>query len=587
MLSYRAPLRDMQFVIEEWLAAPQGWAAIPALAECDAEMAGHVLAEAAKFAENVLSPLNGPGDAGGARLQDGAVTTPPGFAAAYAAYVDGGWPTLAFAPQWGGQGLPHLLDVAFGEMLYAANHGWAMYSGLTQGAYRCLEAYADEGLRARFLPKIASGEWLATMCLTEPQAGSDLNLLRTQAVPAAAGEGRFLITGNKIFISGGEQDLTANIVHLVLARLPDAPAGTRGLSLFVVPKLIDGDDGPPRRNAVHCDSIEHKMGIRASATCAMRFEAAEGWLVGAPNGGLAAMFVMMNAARLHVGLQGLGHATRAFQLAAAYAAERRQARAPGSAAPRGAADPIARHPAVRRILMRLKALSEGERMIGYWAGDLLDRADHGGDRQAAQLLGLLTPVIKAFFTDTGFQAASSALQVFGGYGYVAEYAIEQTLRDSRIAMIYEGTNEVQAIDFTVRKTLADGGAGLETLLAVIDGEAALAGAVPAAAQAGALLSAATARVRAAMHDLVAEAAGDAERGFRAADDFLRANAWLLLAFAWTRALRLCAGRAAADDFCRAKVETAGFFLTHLAPEIDHCLALVAASRHALPELAEP
>ncbi len=582
MLTYRAPLRDMQFVIEEWLAAPAGWAALPGLEDCDGETALHVLAEAAKFAETVLAPLNATGDAHGARLEDGAVATPPGFAAAYAAYVDGGWPTLAFAPEWGGQGLPHLLDVAFGEMLYAANHGWAMYAGLTQGAYRCLATYADDDLKTRFLPGIAAGTHLATMCLTEPQAGSDLNLLRTQAVPA--GDGTFRITGNKIFISGGEQDFTANIIHLVLARLPDAPAGTKGLSLFVVPKLL-GAEGAVRRNAVHCDSIEHKMGIRASATCAMRFEGAEGWLVGAPNGGLAAMFVMMNAARLHVGLQGLGHAERAFQLALAYATERRQSRAPGSSAPRGGADPIARHPAMRRILMRLKALTEGERMIGYWAGDLLDRAEQGGDRQAAHLLGLLTPVIKAFFTDTGFQAASSALQVFGGYGYVGEYAIEQTLRDSRIAMIYEGTNEVQAIDFTLRKTLADGGAGLEALFTLIATEAALAEADPASAQAGALLAGAVEKVRAATGALVAEAADDPERGFRAADDFLRANAWLLLAFVWTRARRLCAGRAGDDPFYRAKTETADYFFAHLAPEIDHGLALVAASRAPLPEPA--
>jgi alkylation response protein AidB-like acyl-CoA dehydrogenase len=394
-------------------------------------------------------------------------------------------------PADGGQGLPRLLDAALNEMMAAANHGWTMYPGLQHGAYECLRAHGSEALKQRYLARIASGEWLATMNLTEPQAGSDLGLVRTRAQPHPDGSWR--ITGNKIFISGGEHDLTPNIIHLVLARPPDAPAGTRGLSLFLAPKeLPDGT-----RNALRCDGIEKKMGIKGSATCAMSFEGATGWLVGEPNRGLAAMFLMMNSARLRVALQGLGHLQAAQQNAHDYASERVQ----------GRGRRIAEHPAMRRILWRLRALAEGGRVIAYWAAMLLDQAhahpDEHARAQADSLVGLLTPVLKSFLTESGHLGATHALQVWGGYGYVHEYGIEQAVRDSRIAMVYEGTNEIQAIDLIQRKVVGDGGAAMARLFDRLE----------TGCESGAL--------RSATASVVAAAARDAELALRVADDYLK------------------------------------------------------------------
>ena len=538
MWTYAAPLRDMQFVIEEVLDAPAAWARLPAFADLDAGTARQVLEEAGKFAAGVIAPLNGPGDLQGCTWHDGAVRTPEGWPAAYRAFVEGGWPALAADPAHGGQGLPRLLDAALQEMLAAANHGWTMYPGLLHGAYDCLRAHGSADLQDRYLARVCSGEWLATMNLTEPQAGSDLGQVRSQAVPA--GDGSHRISGHKLFISGGEHDLTEQIVHLVLARLPEAPAGSRGLSLFLVPKhLPDGT-----RNAVHCDGIEKKMGIKGSATCAMRFEAATGWLVGEPHRGLAAMFVMMNAARLNVGLQGLGHLEAARQNARAYARERVQGR--------GAT--LDTHPAVRRVLWRLHALAEGLRVIAYHGALRLDEAHHHPDAavraRAEAEAGLLTPVIKAFFTDAGHRGADDALQVWGGYGYVHEYGIEQTVRDSRIAMIYEGANEIQAIDLLQRKVLDDGGA---TLAALLEALAADAAAEEAADEAGAAtgagagagdaavfavaLRAQIATAREATAALLAGRAADPTWALRVADDYLHGLAHVLLAWAWLRSAR--------------------------------------------------
>ena len=449
---YEAPLASMRRVIDEVLGAPALWAECPAFAELDIDTADAVLQEAARFASEVLQPLNGPGDlAGCVREADGSVKTPPGFRAAYQAFVQGGWPALPCDPAWGGQGLPLLLDAAMREMLDACNHGWNMYPDLLHGAYETLKHHGSDALKARYLAKIASGEWLAAMALTEPQAGSDLGQLRTRAEPQA--DGSLRISGSKIFISGGEHDLTDNIVHLVLCRLPDAPAGTKGLSLALVPKwLPDGS-----RNAMVCDGIEKKMGIKASATCAMRYEGATGWLVGEANRGLAAMFLMMNSARLHVGLQGLGHQEMAAQNAQRYAEERVQM-----------GKPIAQHPAVRRTLQRLRTYTEAQRVLAYRAALALDLADHHRDEavraRERRFAALLTPVVKAFCTHHGFHGPAEALGLWGGYGYVHEYGIEQTVRDARIAMIYEGTNQIQAIDLAQRKLLADGGAALTELL---------------------------------------------------------------------------------------------------------------------------
>lgn len=463
-MHYTPPLRDFAFVLDEVLQAPQVLRALPAHAEIDGELMRQVLEEAGRFAAHVVAPLNAIGDREGCRFERGMVSTPPGFAQAYAQFCEAGWPALACAPEHGGQGLPHVLDCALYEMLSAANHGWTMYPGLLHGAYACLAAHGSPELQARYLEKIASGQWLATMCLTEAQAGSDLGQLRTRALPQA--DGSYRLTGDKLFISGGEHDLTDNIVHLVLARLPDALPGSKGLSLLLAPRVLP--DGS--RNGVQCTGIEHKMGIHGSATCSLHFENAQAWMVGEPGRGLAAMFVMMNAARLHVGAQGVGLAEAAWQRATAYAQERRQSRAPGAAG----TDIILRHPAIQKLLMEQRCRIEGARLLTCWAGLLLDLAEHDSDatlrRRHHERLEFITPVIKAFLTDQGFQCASRALQVFGGHGYVVETGIEQFMRDARITMIYEGTNEIQAIDFLMRKVLADDGRRLHDFLALVEAD---------------------------------------------------------------------------------------------------------------------
>ncbi len=581
MWQYIPPLRDMRFVIDEVLKAPAAWPAMQGLEDLDADMAAQVLEEAGRFASEILAPTNGPGDLEGCTWKDGEVTTPAGYKAAYQAFVDGGWPALACDPECGGQGLPELLNAALFEMLVGANHAWTMYPGLLHGAYEVLHQHASGWLRDTYLPKVTSGEWLSTMCLTESHAGSDLGLLRTKAVPQA--DGSYALTGNKIFISGGDQDMTPNIVHLVLARLPDAPPGTKGISLFLCPKWLP--DGT--RNAARCDSIEKKMGLKGSATSVMSFDGATGWLLGEPHRGLQAMFLMMNAARLHVAMQGMGHLEAATQNALAYAAERVQSRAPGKpeGAPKGAADPIAYHPAMRRQLWALQARTEAARVLCYWTAQALDEQARHPDAAVRAAAGdratLLTPVLKAFMTDHGHYGADRALGIWGGHGYIHEYGIEQLVRDSRIALIYEGTNEIQAIDLVVRKILPDGGVKFGALLdwasAQCEG-----GAHAAAARAG--LQA----LREAVAALQAEAASDAELPFRAADDLLFAVGEALLACAWARtdavaAQRLAAGQGDAAFYQRKRL-LAQFQHDWLSGELSARLAAVRAARAALPFL---
>lgn len=570
MFSYRAPTADMLHLMTAALDAPASWAALPAFEGLDAETAAQVLAEAARFAGEVLGPTNAPGDLEGCTWSPEGVRTPAGFREAYAAFVDGGWPALACAPDAGGQGLPQLLNAALFEMLTAANHAWTMYPGLLHGAYEVIHGHATPELKALYLEKVARGEWLATMNLTEPQAGSDLGLVRTRAEPlgAAANGVPVRVTGSKIFISGGEQDLTDNIVHLVLCRLPDAPPGTKGLSLALVPKWLP--DG--RRNAVHCDGIEKKMGIKGSATCQMRFEAAEGWLIGEPNRGLAAMFLMMNSARLHVAVQGLGHLEAATQNTWAYAAERRQMRAalkpPGAAA--APADPIAWHPAMRRLLLTLRARTDACRLVGYFTALLLDESEQHPDpahrRASADHVALLTPVAKALFTELGHRSADEALQAFGGYGYVHEYGIEQTVRDSRIALIYEGTNEIQAIDLVLRKILDDGGRRAAALIGLLRQEVQACAARPGLepfAQALAEQLDAWAEVQAA---LCAGAAADAEWPLRAADDVLLGVGHALMAWAWARIARTAARAGGAARPAQSWQDAARFGIEWLLPQ---------------------
>ena len=534
-MSYQPSLADTGFLLFDVLQAPVQLQALQGLTETDQPLMAQVLDEAGKFVAEVVAPLSREGDEVGCRWQAGAVTTPPGFRDAYQAFVAAGWPALACAEEDGGQGLPWVLEGVLYEWLAAANHGWTMAPGLLHGAYECLRHHGSDALKTAYLPQVASGEWLATMCLTEPQAGSDLGLVRTQAVPVD-GTPDYQVSGTKIFISGGEHDLTNNIVHLVLARLPGAPNGPKGLSLFLVPKLLP--DGS--RNAVACERIEEKMGLHGSPTCVMRFDAATGWLIGQPGAGLNAMFVMMNAARLHVALQGVGLLDAAWQKAHAYALERRQMRAPGPApASRGSepADLIAEHPAVRRTLDVQRAWIDGGRLLAYRTGLLLDVARHHPDADARadaqQWCSLVTPVLKAAWTHQAFHGASECLQVFGGHGYVREWGIEQIVRDARVAMIYEGTNEIQAIDLLLRKVLPDGGKALSAVLV------GLRGALDASRDFDAEVQRRLAELRYLTTTLCAACAApgaDPALAARVADDFLRAVALVLLAWAWSQIL---------------------------------------------------
>ncbi|MDP3346118.1 MAG: acyl-CoA dehydrogenase family protein [Hydrogenophaga sp.] len=515
--------------MQQVLQAPAQLQTLPAHAETDAALMEQVLEEAGKFVADAVAPLNREGDEIGAQWKDGAVTMPPGFREAYQAFWQAGWPSLACATEDGGQGLPAVLEAMLYEMLSAANHGWTMAPGLLHGAYECIKHHASDELKATYLEKVATGEWLATMCLTEPHAGSDLGLASTRAVPLE--DGRYALRGTKIFISGGEHDLSENIVHLVLARLPESPPGPKGLSLFLVPKFYP--DGT--RSAAVCERIEEKMGLHGSPTCVMRFDDAPAWIVGEPGKGLNAMFVMMNAARLHVGLQGIGLLEAAWQKAHAYAQERRQMRAPGSASKAGQADLIGTHPAMRRILDTQRAWVDAGRVVAYRTAlelDIMKQHPDAARREAAsRWCSLVTPVLKSAWTDQAFTGASACLQVFGGHGYVREWGIEQIVRDARVAMIYEGTNEIQAIDLLVRKVLPDGGTALSALLTELATEL---GDSPEAE-----------RTRQAMtrfaqftteHLLAATRAPGAspELPFWLADDYLRALAMLLMAWAWSR-----------------------------------------------------
>jgi len=477
-MNYQPQASEAIFFMETVLNASERLAELPLFQEVDAALMMQILEEAGKFISDEIAPLNQTGDSEGAKFSQGQVTMPPGFAAAYQAFWRAGWASLTADTEDGGQGLPALLDGVLYEWLSAANHGWTMAPGLLHGAYECIKHHASDELKTAYLSKIGSGEWLATMCLTEPHAGSDLGRVHTKAHPTT--DAQFRINGTKIFISGGEHDLTDNIVHLVLARLPDAPPGPKGLSLFLVPKFYN--DGT--RSAVYCERIEEKMGIHASPTCVMRFDDALGWMVGEANKGLNAMFIMMNAARLHVALQGVGLLDAAWQKANAYAHERRQMRAPKALETQHpnkqdhqGPDLIIAHPAIRRVLDTQRAWIDTSRVLAYETSLALDIAKHHPDanqREAAnRWCALVTPVLKSACTDQGFHGASECLQVFGGHGYIREWGIEQHVRDARIAMIYEGTNEIQALDLLMRKVLVDGGANLvqlcDQLILDIDG----------------------------------------------------------------------------------------------------------------------
>ncbi|MEF9948510.1 MAG: acyl-CoA dehydrogenase C-terminal domain-containing protein [Comamonas sp.] len=467
MPSYNPPLRDMQFLMHEVFKVAESYQQMPTHAEVDVDTINAVLEEAGKFAANVTFPLNISGDAEGCTLDKATheVTTPKGFKQAYAQFVEGGWPALSCDPEYGGQGLPMVLNSALYEMLNSANQAWTMYPGLSHGAYEALHAYGTPEQKKTYLGKLTSGEWTGTMCLTESHCGTDLGLLRSKAEPLA--DGTYKITGNKIFISAGEHDFTENIVHLVLARLPDAPVGSKGISLFVVPKfLIKADGALGERNPIFCGALEHKMGIHGNATAQINIDGAIGTMVGEPNKGLQAMFVMMNAARLGVGNQSLGLTEVAFQNALAYAKDRLQMRSlSGVKAKDKPADPIIVHPDVRRMLMTAKAYAEGGRALSTFSALLIDtelnHPDEKVRKDSAELVALLTPIVKAFITDNGWISTTMCQQVYGGHGFITEWGMEQFVRDNRINMIYEGTNGVQALDLLGRKILGNQGATLK------------------------------------------------------------------------------------------------------------------------------
>ncbi|WP_225781290.1 acyl-CoA dehydrogenase family protein [Xenophilus sp. Marseille-Q4582] len=548
---------DSLFLIDTVLGGSAQWQALPAFAETDAALARQVLEEAGKFVAEVIAPLNRSGDEIGCRFEAGAVLSPPGFKEAYQAFRHAGWPALSAAVEDGGQGLPAVLEAVLYEWLSAANHGWTMAPGLLHGAYECLKHHGSEELKARYLGKIATGEWLATMALTEAHAGSDLGRVRTRATPQADGSVR--LTGGKIFISGGEHDLTDNIVHLVLCRLPDAPEGPKGLSLVLAPKVLP--DGT--RNAIHCERIEEKMGLHGSPTCVLRFDEATGWRVGEPGKGLNAMFVMMNAARLHVALQGIGLLDAAWQKAEAYARERQQMRAPGATGP--GPSYIAEHPVIARILDTQRAWIDGARLLAYRTGVQLDLARHAQDpkarERAQRWCALVTPVLKAACTQQGFEGASACLQVFGGHGYVREWGIEQHVRDARVAMIYEGTNEIQAIDLLVRKVLPDSGAALSAVALELRDE------LDASREADADAQRRLAQLRYLGTSVAMAAQADPRLPCEVADDFLRAVMLGLMAWAWARIEGV-----AADELRWSRPATA--FRRWALPEFEMRLGMV-------------
>ncbi len=461
MPEYKAPLRDMQFILNDVFHVEKLWQTLTTTQEVTPDLADAILEEGAKICENELLPLNRSGDEEGCQFDNGVVTTPKGFKAAYQTYVENGWQGLGGDTEYGGQGMPKMLTAMFEEMLYSANCSFTLYPALTSGACLAVHAHASEELKTTYLPKMYEGVWAGAMCLTEPHCGTDLGLIRTKAIPAE--EGGYKITGTKIFITGGEQDLSENIIHLVLAKLPDAPAGTRGISLFLVPKIKVNDDGSlGDGNGVSCGSIEHKMGIKASSTCVMNFDDAHGYLIGEPHKGLAAMFTMMNYERLSIGLQGIGLGEISYQNALAYAKERIQGRAATGAQQKDkAADSILVHPDVRRMLLTQKAYNEGARCFAAYTAMQLDVAKgHPDEKERAKahaLVSLLTPVAKAYFTDRGFDVCVLGQQVLGGHGFIREWGQEQYVRDARIAQIYEGTNGIQALDLMGRKVVSNHG----------------------------------------------------------------------------------------------------------------------------------
>jgi len=576
MGQYIAPLRDMQFVLHELLNVEDEFKQLPKHAEIDKDIVNQVLEEGGKFASEVIFPLNHSGDREGCHLDQEThkVQTPKGFKEAYRQFVEAGWPSLSCDPEFGGQGLPVTINNSFYEMLNSANQAWTMYPGLSHGAYECLHEHGTPEQKAMYLPKLVSGEWTGTMCLTEPHCGTDLGMLRSKAIPnTGQADGSYRITGGKIFISAGEHEMSANIIHLVLARLPDAPSGTKGISLFLVPKFIPNADGTPgERNPIFCGAIEEKMGIHGNSTCQLNLDGATGWLIGEANKGLNAMFVMMNAARLGVGMQSLGLTEVAYQNAVVYAKDRLQMRSlSGPKAPDKPADPIIVHPDVRRMLLTARAYAEGGRAFSSYVALQIDRELNHPDEQvrkeAADEVALLTPIIKAFLTDNGWSATSEAMQVYGGHGYIAEWGMEQFVRDARINMIYEGTNTIQSLDLLGRKILMDNGAKLRKFGDKVKAFVEEHGTDEAMSEFITPLGDIGDKVGKLTMEIGMKAFQNQDEVGAAAVPYLRVVGHMVFAYFFARMAKIALDKQdSGDSFYKAKLATARFYFARLLPE---------------------
>jgi butyryl-CoA dehydrogenase len=587
MPAYKAPLREIRFVLNELLGAEKLPELVPDFADATGDTVDAILAEAGKFCEEVLQPLNHSGDEEGCHFAHGEVTTPKGFKEAYHTFIEGGWTSLPCDPAYGGQGLPKLVNFAVEEMICSANLSFGMYPGLSNGNYNAIHAHGSDEQKALYLPKLVDGSWTGTMCLTEPQCGTDLGLCKTRA--EANPDGSYRLYGTKIFISAGEHDFTENIVHLVLARLPDAPAGIRGISLFVCPKFIPDAAGKPgERNKVVCGSIEKKMGIKASSTCVMNFDGAKAWLVGKPHKGMSAMFTMMNTARLAVGMQGLGLAEAAYQGAVAYARDRLQMRAlTGAKFPEKPADPIIVHPDVRRMLLTMRSITEGCRALAYWVGYHLDLSQHHPDIEQRQesddLVALMTPIVKSFLTDHGFHAANLGVQIYGGHGYIREWGMEQLVRDARITQIYEGTNGIQALDLVGRKLPTGTGRLARRFFHPVAAYIEQASERPEMAEFVLPLAKAFAKLQQATAWIAQAGLANPNEAGAAATDYQRLFALTALGFMWCRMAEIALARKDADEdgFYAAKVQSARFFMARILPETNALFTILMAGSDSL------
>jgi len=589
MADYQVPLKDMNFLLYDVFNADKLWQSLPTLAErVDRETAEAILQECAKIAEQEIAPLSRNGDEVGVKFDNGKVTTAPGYKEAFNTYAEGGWTSLGGEPGFGGMGMPKMLTAFHEEMLCSADISFSLYPGLTAGAGLSLAKHGSEALKQRYLTRMYAGEWCASMCLTEAHAGTDLGMIRTKALPQD--DGSYLVSGTKIFITAGEHDLTENIIHLVLAKLPDAPDGPRGISLFLVPKFhVNDDESLGERNQVSCGSIEHKMGIHASATCVMNFDDAKGYLVGELNKGLACMFTMMNFERIGVGIQGLGAAVRSYQNALEYAKDRIQGRSlTGVKSPNAQADSLLVHGDVRRMLLNMKAMNEGSRALSTYIAMQLDIATYGSgeaQQKAEHLVALMTPIAKAFFTDLGFESAVAGQQIFGGHGYVREWGQEQLVRDTRISQIYEGTNGIQAMDLLARKVVGSNGQLVEVFLNEVR-------AYIQAEQAGAMqeftqpLAIAVEELAELTEYLLSAAQTSKEELGCAANDYLHVFGYTAMAYTWAKMAQVSLQADGNSSFHQSKIHTARYFFSRLLPRCQSLITAAKSGQNVLFDITE-